>query len=776
MGETPPRVGRSSSRSVGGGEADDGAEGDGGAVGVGGFVEGEVAAGGVAEDGDAGGVAVVVGGVVVEPVEGGVDVDEPGGPAVWGGEAVVDGEAGDAGVVEGFVELGEVGGFVAGMPAAAVDHEEDGEGCGGRGGGGGGEVGEDGVEFLGLVVGGGVGDVGFDFGAEGGGEEEGEEKGVVEELEHDEASRRCDRGSLTCGGRGGAGLYCINISPGSGKDEYMTAIAAEREEAAAPGVVFRWDWVTWMMLGVLAVFVGTAFSPALKASFVDLDDEAYAFGNPHVLEGVSAHGLTWAVTTRTGGVYIPATWVSLEVDATISRVLGLDCTLAGTGEPLPDGTVYHATNLALHVTAMWMLFLFLYRATRMRWAAFAVALLWAVHPLRVESVAWVTERKDQIAGAFGFLAMYLYVAGRERGGRRGRLFFWLACGALVVSLCGKPMFVVMPALLVITDWWPLGRVRNMRELVEAVVEKWPMWVVVVANAAVAAYVARGNGTLKISELEKSGNALVSYIRYIVLQVDFGKLAPFYPYTGVQWAEVCGALVMLAAITCAAVWGRRRYPWVLAGWLWYLVAALPTIGFVQAFTQAYADRYSYLASVGLIGMVVFSVFQWRRGTAALVTSAVGVAVVLVVFTHRQTEYWRTSVALFERARDVTPMSKELHWSLATAYARANRLEEAERECAALISSDPHFINAYWVMTSVYQRQDRIEMALAVARKALEIAPENELSLKNYGMMLVLLGRYEEAAGPLEKAAGKLPEDQDVKAALARVREFVPPGVH
>ncbi len=558
----------------------------------------------------------------------------------------------------------------------------------------------------------------------------------------------------------------------------MTAAALEIEAMReAECARFRWDWVTWVLLGVLAVFVGAAFSPAVKASFVDLDDEIYVFGNQHVLEGVSGHGLMWALTTRRGGVYIPATWVSLQVDSTLSRVLGCeDAEIPRPAGTLPDATVYHATNIVLHVTATWMLFLFLYRATGKRWAGFAVALLWAVHPLRVESVAWVTERKDEIAGAFGFLAMYLYVAGRERDGRAGRLFFWLACGALVVSLCGKPMFMVMPALLVIVDWWPLGRVRNARELVGSVVEKWPMWVVVVINGAVAAYVARGNGTLKISVLEKAGNAVVSYVRYIVLQVDFGRLALFYPYTGLRWAEVCGALVILAAITCAAVWGRRRYPWVLAGWLWYLVAALPTIGFVQAFTQAYADRYSYLASVGLIGVVVFGLFQWRRGTAVLVAGVVGVGVVLGVFAHRQTEYWRTSIALLERAREVTPMSKELHWSLAYAYSRANRLEEAERECAAVISADPQFVNAYWVMTSIYQQEDRTELALAEARKGVEISPEDGQSLKNYGLLLVLAGRYEDAAGPLEMAARKRPEDEEVKEALRRAREMLPSGAH
>ncbi len=542
---------------------------------------------------------------------------------------------------------------------------------------------------------------------------------------------------------------------------------------------FCWDWVTWLLLAVLAVFVGAAFSPAVRASFVDLDDQEYVFGNPHVLQGLSARSVKWALTTRTVGLYIPATWVSLQTDATISRALNGaaegDDGAVRLGEALPDATVYHVTNIVLHAAASGVLFLFLFRATKQRWASFAVALVWAVHPLRVESVAWVTERKDEIAGLFGFLAMYWYVVSREKGTRAKR-WFWAACGALVVSMWGKPMFTVMPVLLLILDYWPLGRVRSARELRAAVIEKWPMWVVVVLGAIGAMVSSRPNGTLPIQAWEKGANAMLSYVRYIAMQVDFLKLAPFYPYQGSPALRVVGAVMLVAGLTAAVIQLRRRYPWLFAGWMFYLVGALPTIGFVQAFTQAYADRYTYLGSVGLITMVVFSLFQWRRGTTALVVGVVGVVVVLGAFTYRQTGYWRTSVTLFERARAVTPMSKELHWSLAYAYAREKRFDEAKRECAAIASADPKYVGVYLLTASIYQRQDQLELALAEAKKGLDLEPENGLCQKNYGVLLVLLGRYEEAVSPLEKAAAKLPGNAEVNEALQRVREMLPPGAH
>ncbi len=211
-------------------------------------------------------------------------------------------------------------------------------------------------------------------------------------------------------------------------------------------------------------------------------------------------------------------------------------------------------------------------------------------------------------------------------------------------------------------------------------------------------------------------------------------------------------------------------------MWYLVASLPTIGFFQSFTQAYADRFSYLPAVGLFGMVVYSAFQWRRATMGLVAAAVCVAVVLGAFSYRQSAYWRDSVTVFEHARDVTPMSKELHWSLAHAYARAKRLDEAEQECKALVSANPDFDEVHWLLTWIYEEEGRLELAVAEAHKAVEMAPEKGEAWRNYGLVLVLAGRYEEALAPLEKADEKMPGDAAVQGSLQRVREMLPPGAH
>ncbi len=543
-------------------------------------------------------------------------------------------------------------------------------------------------------------------------------------------------------------------------------VEEEKSPAAAQGR--RWDWVTWVMLGVMAAFVCVAFSPAIRATFIDLDDGPYAYANPQVLGGLSPHAVKWALTTREDGRYMPVTWLSLELDGTISNALGLDCAPGSlTDDHLPDAVVFHVTNIVLHVAATWALFLFVKRATKHRWASFVITLLWCVHPLRVESVAWVTERKDELAGLFGFLSMYWYVIGKEEG--RGRWWFWGSCAALVLSMWAKAMFTTMPLLLMIVDYWPLGRIRSVREAVRSLVEKWPMWVVVILGAIGTMLAGRGsNMTLGSGHVDDARNAILSYVRYLPMQVDFRGLAPYYPYVGSPTGLVCAAAALLAALTAAAYLLRKKYPWLLVGWLWYVISFLPMIGFVQSFTQAYADRFAYLPAVGLLMIVVFAAFQWRRGTPVIVGAALALAVVLMVVSFRQTEYWQNSVTLFEHNRAVTPPSEVVHYCLGHGYNRAGRLAEAEQEYVAVIEEMPAYVDARLTLASVYLRDKQIDKALEQEKKSAQLDPENFHVCRMYGSTLLMAGQYAAAAAQLEKAAKMRPEDEAVQENLRAAR--------
>jgi hypothetical protein len=439
-------------------------------------------------------------------------------------------------------------------------------------------------------------------------------------------------------------------------------------------------------------------------------------------------------------------------------------------DALPDAVVYHVTNIVLHVLTAWMLFLFLYRATRQRWASFAVALIWAVHPLRVESVAWVTERKDMVAGVFGFLAMYCYVIRCEKEPGAGKWWFFATCVSLVLSLWAKAMFVTMPLLLMIVDYWPLGRIRSWGDFRRAAIEKWPMWGIVGLSAVGTAYIGRkSNGALAISQMAKMENGILSYVRYLGMHIDFRSLAPYYPYVGSQPLLVCGALAILAAVTGVAIWQRKRWPWLFAGWLWYLVAFLPMIGFVQSYTQAYADRFSYLPAAGLITIVAFAAFQWRRATGLIVAAVFVAAVILGGMTFRQAQYWHDTITLFERAREVTPSNVVLHTALGEGYVRARRLEEAEGEYREIVRLAPKSAAGHTGLAAVYSATNRADAAAVEAEMGVELEPTWLRARMVYGVVLLGDDRYGEAAVQFEEALKIEPENALAQQSLRTTRE-------
>ena len=220
-----------------------------------------------------------------------------------------------------------------------------------------------------------------------------------------------------------------------------------------PHAPFRIDQSAWLLLLVIAVCNAFVFSGVRSAGFIDLDDDIYVTANPHVRSGLSAENAAWALTVGPAGLWMPMTWWSLQLDATLS---GTAPQSLNGGPPQLDASVYHLDNLLLHIVGAAALFLFLYRATGGRWASFLVVMLWSIHPLRVESVAWVTERKDVLSGVFGFASLYLYVAWRESGGTARAI---AVAAALALSLMAKPTFVTLPLLLLILDYWPLAQFK-----------------------------------------------------------------------------------------------------------------------------------------------------------------------------------------------------------------------------------------------------------------------------------------------------------------------------
>jgi tetratricopeptide (TPR) repeat protein len=380
----------------------------------------------------------------------------------------------------------------------------------------------------------------------------------------------------------------------------------------------------------------------------------------------------------------------------------LDCQLFG----LASGP-HHLVNLALHLFSTLLLFAVLKRMTRQLWLSAFVAAAFAVHPLHVESVAWMAERKDVLSAAFWFLTIWTYLNYVERPTLRRYLLTvaWFLCGVM-----SKPMVVTLPFVLLLIDFWPLQRLRLFRR---AIVEKLPMILIAAVSSAVTYLVQSGGGAVTATEhlplLSRFENAIVAYCVYIVKFIWPTNLAVFYPYSELPvWQWILAGLV-LAALTVLAVQQRQRRPYLTFGWFWYLGTLVPVIGLVQVGAQSRADRYTYIPMVGIFVIVAWGARELIRSDRALAAAAIVSCLIWCGLTWRNLENWQNSETLFTHALQAT---------------------------------DRNFV-AYNNLGSIRQHQGRIEEAVSDFENAVKIQPESPEALDNLGEALTALGRNDEA---------------------------------
>ena len=336
---------------------------------------------------------------------------------------------------------------------------------------------------------------------------------------------------------------------------------------------------------LLAVGIFAAYGPVLRFGFVNYDDPVYIANNPYVSGGIAWSGIVWAFTHSFAGNWFPLTWISHM----------LDCQFFGL-----DATGHHFTNLALHTAVTLLLFAVLRRTTQARWPSAFVAGLFALHPLHVESVAWIAERKDVLSAFFWMLTLWAYARYVARP-TRGRYLWTLAIFAL--GLMAKPMAVTLPLVLILLDYWPFARGWKL-------LEKLPFLALSAAVCAIT-YAAHAQAKAIVSFdaiplAMRIENALVSYAAYIAKMFWPSGLAIFYPYPASSLAgPAVLAAIALAAVTAAAIWAARQRPYLIVGWLWYLVTLVPVIGLIQAGQQVRADRYMYIPMIGLSIMLAWA---------------------------------------------------------------------------------------------------------------------------------------------------------------------------
>ncbi|MHC4096532.1 MAG: tetratricopeptide repeat protein [Planctomycetota bacterium] len=569
----------------------------------------------------------------------------------------------------------------------------------------------------------------------------------------------------------------------------------------------------FLICAFLVITALAAYWPILKCEFVKYDDDKYVTENPNVRRGITYDTVIWAFKKPHYHMWHPLTSLTHLLDY---QLFGL------------NPTWHHLTSLLFHIASTLLLFGIFKRMTTAVWPSLFVAAAFALHPLNVESVAWVSERKNVLSTFFWMLtiAAYIWYTDRSCLGR-----FLLVVLVFALATMTKPIVVTLPFVLLLLDYWPLGRLQLKRagneqdleqtesEQVDSrrvplwrlLVEKIPLFVLVGALSAVTFIAQKRGGVMSgwhnVPLKYRLTNALVSYVVYISKMVWPTRLAVFYPHPFNKlpiWQVVASALVLLAVSV------RRKY--LTIGWLWYLGILVPVIGLVQVGSQAMADRYTYLPFIGLFIMIAWGMYEllanWRYRRIALGASALAVLLTLAVCTRLQLRHWRNNSTLFEHAINVTdnnfvmnnnyanvlkdmgqaekaveyfykalrirPNSPEIYNNLGNALRKLNRFEEAVMCYRRALKLKAYFPEARYNLAAELTRQGKTDEAIAEYRLALRLRPDDVETLSGLGFALAQKGRFDEAIGYYQKALELEPDNIIARGrlglALASVKKF------
>ena len=522
---------------------------------------------------------------------------------------------------------------------------------------------------------------------------------------------------------------------------------------------------------LLALITLLAYWPVRNAGFVVFDDPDYVTENSHVQAGLTWAGVKWAFTTFHASNWHPLTWLSHMLDASLFG---------------PNAGAQHFVNVLFHAANAVLLFLLLFRATSQLWPAAFAAALFAWHPLHVESVAWISERKDVLSAFFGLLTLFAYVRYAEEAAVQNPNRKAWRIGALVLFALGlmvKPMLVTLPFVMLMLDFWPLGRFRTtslsanesktaviergMRstQFSKLLLEKIPFFLLTIASSIVTCFAQRGEAVMSFEQRPfglRLENALVAYVEYLAKTLWPARLAVIYPLPGhiPSW-QVAVAVIVVVAITVMACLACRRAPYLLIGWLWFVGTLVPVIGLVQVGGQALADRYTYIPLIGIFIAMAYGLAQLTlrfRIPAVQISIAAGLVLAACLFaTERQLGFWQNSETLFRRAIAVTDNNAIAHINLGVALEQEDRREEALAEYHKAIAIDPNRFQAHNNLANLLSAMGERNEAVQQYQAALRLNPKAALAHANFGTLLSEMGRFDEAMSEYNRSARLAPGD-------------------
>jgi tetratricopeptide (TPR) repeat protein len=529
-------------------------------------------------------------------------------------------------------------------------------------------------------------------------------------------------------------------------------------EQVAHSVTAPDRWSVIIICLVLAALVWIVFGQTLHHDFVDYDDLDYVTKNAQVSRGLSWEGILWAFTHVHSSNWHPLTWISHMIDC---QLFGLD----------PAG--HHFTNVLLHSANAILLFLLVRQMTGTLWPSALVAALFAIHPLRVESVAWIAERKDVLSGLFFFLTLMAYVR-YARGPSRSRylavvIFF-------VLGLMSKPMLVSVPVVLLLLDYWPLNRLEGKRDIWPRVREKLPLIALAIGSSVITVFAQSGSlqPITHITLSQRLSNVAISYLDYLrqlFWPQDLAVLYPWVPEERVQPLLVAISILLLLAVSAGAIILRRHRSFITS-WLWYLIMLLPVIGIVHVGNQSHADRYTYLPQIGIYLILVWAavelVAHWRFMLAPIAALAAACVIALTFTARVQAGHWQDSESLWRHALAATTdniiaegnLALALHWkgndreamehfeqslsinrqqpeilsNLGTFYLELGRVQDSIAVLKEALALEPRFEDAHYNLGNTYLQIGNAREAVHEYRRALEIEPDDTQALNNTAWIL------------------------------------------
>ena len=545
----------------------------------------------------------------------------------------------------------------------------------------------------------------------------------------------------------------------------------------------RGKWHTVLIYAALTIATAVAYEPIRHNDFVNYDDLDYLIQNEEVRQGLTVESVKWAFTSGHASNWHPLTWLSHMLDV---ELFGMD----------PLG--HHLVSVFLHLINALLVFAIFKRMTGNIWCSAFVAAVFALHPLRVESVAWAAERKDVLSALFWLLTMAAYLHYTRRPGVARYLPVFLFLG---LGLMAKPMLVTLPFVLLLLDYWPLRRLRWQRQeqlenhelpqasqpnhsripLSHLLTEKAPLLVLVAASCIVTYFIQQSTGAMDVKWTlplyVRTMNAFMSYVGYIAKMIYPSELTAFYPHPFSESVHLLRPIIMFLILAAISVWvvcaGRRR-PYIKMGWLWYLGTLVPVIGIVQVGNQGMADRYMYLPAIGISIIVAWGATDLLANWSArrlLQLAAAAVLVALTVGTRIQVGYWRDSGALYEHGLAVTKENFVMHNNYGDFLRRNGRAAEAIPHLQESIRIRDNYPIAHRNLANALLADNRLPEAVKQFDKVIEMRPDWADAYANRGVAYARNGNFEQAIESYQQALAIDPDDPTPRNNLAKLRRLL-----